>query len=88
MKVVISDWPRVPKTTGAGKWSVSIDRKLLTTTLREAAGRADQEHPAVLASCTQPVERCDAIQAFTGRSKRWGWESAFSGSSQQNKTRS
>lgn len=64
MKVEISDWPRVPKTTGAGNWSVSIDRKLLATTLREAAGHADQE--AVLASFTQPVEYCDAIQAFTG----------------------
>lgn len=66
MKVEISGWPRVPGTTGAGKWPVSIDRKLLATTLREAAGRADQEHPAVLASFTQPVEHCDAIQAFTG----------------------
>ncbi len=79
MKVEISDWPRVPKTTGAGQWSVSIDRKLLDTTLREAAGRANQEHPAVLASFTQPVERCDAIQAFTGArvvglGERFFWE--------------
>src|ERR1700736_1254010 len=66
MQVEISGWPRVPGTTGAEKWSVSIDRKLLATTLREAAGRADEEHPAVLASFTQPVEHCDAIQAFTG----------------------
>ena len=66
MKVEISDWLRVPNTTGAGKWSVSIDRKLLATTLGEAARRANEEHPAVLASFTQPVERCDAIQAFIG----------------------
>lgn len=66
MNVEISSLPGSPRATGAGKWFVSIDRKLLTSTLYEAAGRANQEHPAVLASFTQTVERCDAIQAFSG----------------------
>ena len=79
MRVEISNRPAAPKTSGAGEWPVSIDRELLIETLREAAGRSGQEHPAVLASFTQPVEWCDTIQAFTGaRQARLGecffWE--------------
>ena len=66
MNIEISNWPVSFKATGEGKWFVSIDRELLISTLREAAGRAHQEHPAVLASFTQPVDWCDAIHAFTG----------------------
>ena len=66
MDVEISSWPGSLRATGVRKWFVSIDRQLLISTLREAAGRTNQEHPAVLASFTQPVEWCDAIQAFTG----------------------
>jgi menaquinone-specific isochorismate synthase len=66
MEVGISARSGVLRPTGGGIWSVSLDRKLLISTLREAAGRASQDHPAVLASFTQPVEWCDAVQAFAG----------------------
>src|SRR5260370_1064699 len=66
MKVVISNPPGARKTTGTGKWPTISDRELLIRTLREAAGRAAKQQRTVLASFTQPVERCDAIRAFTG----------------------
>lgn len=66
MNVEISSWPRSLRASEARKWSVSLDLKLLISTLREAAGRASQDHPAVLASVTQPVDECDTLQPFAG----------------------
>ena len=66
MKVVISNPPGASKTTGTGERPTISDRELLIRTLREAAGRAAKQQRNVLASFTQPVERCDTIRAFTG----------------------
>jgi len=66
MRVEISNLPGVHKTAGTGKWPISFDQKLLIRTLREAAGRAAQQHRTVLASFTQSVEWCDTIRAFAG----------------------
>src|SRR5947209_9621374 len=66
MKVAISNRPGEHHTTGNRPWFVSEYHDALLRTLRQAAGRADEQTRSVLASFTCPLERHDALRAFNG----------------------
>lgn len=66
MKVAISNRPGDFHTTGNKPWFVREHHEVLLRTLRQAAGRSDEQARSVLASFTCPLERHDALRAFSG----------------------
>jgi len=68
MKVAISNRPGEYHTTGSRPWFVSEYHEALLRTLRQAAGRANEQAAgqSVLASFSCPLERQDALRAFSG----------------------